>query len=183
MSAGTAGQVIDDAVHDPSSEIVTQFLNAWIRAAKGFRGHEMWGLGDTKRAPGIDRVRYLVLRELVHGPQRRLNELAERLTMTPSNLSRIVDHLVGRGLASRTVPFGDRRVTLISATPSARELMAAIDRDAREHIARRLTVFAPEEAEHFSDLFERFADEVERWAGDYDAGGDTPPPAHRGGVG
>lgn len=148
----------------PDDDTVTRFLDAWIRSGRAFRGRQVWELHRAPDGSRVDRLRYLALRELVHGGPRRLTEIADILSMTRSHASRMVDSLVRRGLGERTVPDGDRRVTLISATPTARALLAEIDADSRQLIADRLAGFSPAEAATFSTYFSRFADEVERWS-------------------
>lgn len=166
LSAVTVQASSDDGAtaHDPDGPVIGQFLNAWIRSERGFRGRQVWRLHTAEDGTGIDRVRYLILRELVHGGPRRLSELADNLAMTTSHASRVVDSLVRRGLAERSIPEGDRRVTLVSVTGTGRDLLGGIDDTSRRLIADRLAVFTDEEAAQLSDLFDRFATEVMRWS-------------------
>jgi len=154
----------DRTAHDPAGAVVGQFLDAWIRSGRGFRGRQIWQMHTFPDGERIDRIRYLLLRELVYGDRRRLSDLAVAVGLTRSHASRVVDDLVRRGLATRTVPDNDRRVVIVGGTPAARDLMAEIDGHSRELIAQRLGVFTCEEAALFSALFGRFADEVLRWS-------------------
>jgi DNA-binding MarR family transcriptional regulator len=151
---------------DPDAEHVVKLLNSWIRSELAFRGRQVYRLHTAEDGTGIDRVRYLILRQLFHGGPRRLSDLADAVTLTPSHASRVVDSLVKQGLVDRTVPDGDRRVTLLSVSDDGRALMEVIDAQARRLIAERLACagFTQAEAARFGEYLERFADETERWA-------------------
>jgi DNA-binding MarR family transcriptional regulator len=77
--------------------------------------------------------KYDVLLRLARAPQRTLtmSELASRVLMSPSGLTRMVDQLVGAGLVSRRRSSEDGRVMLVTITEKGRaELRAA----ARTHV-------------------------------------------------
>ena len=151
---------------DVTPDSVAALLDAWVRSELAFRGHRVEQLHTAHDGTGIDRVRYLILREIFYGGPGRLSYIAERVSLTPSHASRVVDSLVRRRLIERTVPDGDRRVKMLSLSPDGRDLMGRIDAQGRELLAERLTCagFSSREATEFSGYFQRFAAETERWS-------------------
>jgi len=87
---------------------------------------------------------YEVLLRLVGAPERRLKrvELAERVVLTPSGITRLLDGLEAAGLVGRAECPGDRRVTYAVLTDkgealyrqAATEHFAAIDAAFAEHL-------------------------------------------------
>jgi DNA-binding MarR family transcriptional regulator len=78
------------------------------------------------------------------GSALRMAELAQRLFVTPSGLTRRLDGLVRSGLVRRQVCHQDRRGTLAVLTPKGR---AALERAAPAHVASvRRYVFDPVDA-------------------------------------
>lgn len=73
----------------------------------------------------------------------RMTELAERVLMSPSGLTRLVDGLARRGLVERAVFDGDGRVTLVRLTQEGRSVLRAAARThvagIRRHLTGRLT--------------------------------------------
>ena len=53
-------------------------------------------------------------------------KLADRLKVTPSNVTGIIDRLVDQGFISRTENPADRRVILLKTTPQGDSLVAAL---------------------------------------------------------
>lgn len=87
---------------------------------------------------------YDVLLRLARAPERalRMTELAERVMLSPSGLTRLVDRLVAKGLLQRRVDPQDGRVTFASITDDGtRQLRRAARthlRGIREHFTSRL---------------------------------------------
>jgi DNA-binding MarR family transcriptional regulator len=88
---------------------------------------------------------YDVLLRLARAPDGRLRmtELAERVLMSPSGLTRMVDGLVRDGLVERGRSEKDARVMLVRLSPRGRELIRRAAkthlRGIREHFTGRLT--------------------------------------------
>ena len=61
----------------------------------------------------------------MHGPV-TMGDLADRLYLEVSSMTRIVDHLVRTGLARRVEDAKDRRICRVEATAKGRSLMAKI---------------------------------------------------------
>jgi DNA-binding MarR family transcriptional regulator len=73
----------------------------------------------------LSMAEYDVLLRLARAPGRslRMTELAERVMMSPSGVTRVVDRLVGAGLVERDRFEGDARVMLARLTPSGRRVL------------------------------------------------------------
>jgi DNA-binding MarR family transcriptional regulator len=88
---------------------------------------------------------YDVMLRLARAPQRtlRMSELAERVMMSPSGLTRVVDRLVDAGLVRRERFEGDARVMLASLTDQGRQVLRpaarAHLRGIREHFTGQLS--------------------------------------------
>jgi len=88
---------------------------------------------------------YDVLLRLARAPDRtlRMTELAERVLMSPSGLTRVVDRLVEADLVRRQRFDGDARVMLAALTDSGRQLLRAAARThlrgIREHFTGKLS--------------------------------------------
>ena len=93
----------------------------------------------------LSMAEYDVLLRLARAPSRclRMTELAERVMMSPSGLTRVVDRLVGAGLVERDRFEGDARVMLARLTPKGggvlREAARTHIRGIREHFTGRLS--------------------------------------------
>lgn len=74
-----------------------------------------------------------ILRLLDRKPGVSQQELARRLNMHASRLVAIIDGLEGRGLVTREMNAGDRRLYSLRLTAAGREALAAIGRVARAH--------------------------------------------------
>jgi DNA-binding MarR family transcriptional regulator len=100
---------------------------------------------DLREQHGLTFSKYDVLLRLTRAPDRflRMSDLAERVLLSPSGLTRLVDRLVGQGLVSRDIHQGDARVTLVRLTGRGRERLRRAARThlqgIREHFTGRLS--------------------------------------------
>ena len=81
----------------------------------------------------LDLAAYDVLLRLARAPGRalRMTDLAERVMLSPSGLTRLLDRLVARGLVQRQADPQDARAALATLTREGRELLR---RAARTHL-------------------------------------------------
>ncbi len=128
-------------------------LSRLIRSLMRFAG----GRADS---PAMTATQRLALFELGDGGPLRLNDLAERMGVSPPTASRSVDALHEVGLVARVPDPQDRRALRIDLTRAGKKLLA----DAK---ARAETAFAPAVAElsdaeraTLSALLRRMADAV-----------------------
>lgn len=77
----------------------------------------------------------------------RMSELADRLQLKVSTLTRTVDQLVAQDLVSRCDDPRDRRICCVSLTPEGRRALDTIQRDMIEMEKDILQGIAPEDRE------------------------------------
>jgi DNA-binding MarR family transcriptional regulator len=100
---------------------------------------------DLRREHDISFGAYDVLLRLGRAPERclRMSELAQRVMLSPSGLTRMVDRLVETGLVRRRPFEGDARVTLACLTDRGRQRVRGAARThlrgIREHFTGRLS--------------------------------------------
>jgi DNA-binding MarR family transcriptional regulator len=70
---------------------------------------------------GITEVQLMILYTLWKKENIRLNDLAEKLNLSNSNVSGTVDRLVNSGLVVREISKHDRRAVILSLTDKGRE--------------------------------------------------------------
>jgi DNA-binding MarR family transcriptional regulator len=88
---------------------------------------------ELRTEHGLSMAAYDVLLRLARAPERtlRMTDLAERVMMSPSGLTRVVDRLVDAGLVRRDRVRGDARVMLAQLTDEGRQ---SLRRAARTHL-------------------------------------------------
>jgi DNA-binding MarR family transcriptional regulator len=127
----------------------TRLTEAELRAWQALlhAHHDVVGTLDAElhEEHGLSMGEYDVLLRLARAPDRslRMSELAERVMLSPSGLTRLVDRLVEEGLVRRDRFEGDARVMLARLTDRGRQklLRAARThlRGIREHFTGRLS--------------------------------------------
>ncbi|AGT31938.1 MarR family transcriptional regulator [Geobacillus genomosp. 3] len=104
---------------------------------------------------GITEVQLMVLYTLLKKEYIRLNDLAEKLNLSNSNVSGTVDRLVGAGLVVRETSKQDRRAVILSLTKKGKEtVLAAFGEQSvlRRRLQRIQELIPPEEIEQFLRL-------------------------------
>jgi DNA-binding MarR family transcriptional regulator len=73
---------------------------------------------DLQRSCGLSSTEYSVLMHLSESPDRqlRMSELADRTSLSPSRISRVIDAMVRAGLVERRPGAGDGRNTFAGLT-------------------------------------------------------------------
>ncbi|MBB6282418.1 MarR family winged helix-turn-helix transcriptional regulator [Geobacillus subterraneus] len=107
---------------------------------------------------GITEVQLMVLYTLLKKEHIRLNDLAEKLNLSNSNVSGTVDRLVGAGLVIREPSKQDRRAVILSLTEKGKEtVLAAFGEQSvlRQRLQRIQELVPPEEIEQFLRLQEK----------------------------
>jgi DNA-binding MarR family transcriptional regulator len=77
-------------------------------------------------------ARTRLLWELQHGGPTTQHALAERLEVSPRNITGLVDALEAGGYVTRSPHPSDRRATIVSLAASAREMMGEMQREHAE---------------------------------------------------
>lgn len=99
---------------------------------------------ELRAERGLSLNAYDVLLRLARAPGRclRMSDLAVRVMMSPSGLTRVVDRLVADGLVERERSDADARVMLVRLTNPGRQLLRRAAqthlRGIREHFTGRL---------------------------------------------
>lgn len=126
---------------------------------------------DLERSSGLNGTEYLVLMHLSEAPGRRLrmSDLADRLALSPSRITRVVDLLASRDLVSKDPDPDDGRSMLAVLT---RQGLALLKRAWPEHLQSvRRNIFDPladDEIRKLGPVLRRLADAV-------DAANPAPP--------
>jgi len=116
---------------------VTQLSQLELRAWQGLlHAHQQVTLAldaELRTEYGLSLGDYDVLLRLARAPDRalRMTELAKRVMMSPSGLTRAADRLVGAGLIRRDRVDDDARVMLVRLTDAGR---ARLRRAAQTHL-------------------------------------------------
>lgn len=92
----------------------------------------------------------------------RLSDLAARLRLDASTVSRYVARLERLGLAHRTEDPDDRRATRLSLSPAGRRATDAAMQRRREVVADALRGWSPDDRETLRGLLSRLAVDVEQ---------------------
>jgi len=112
---------------------------------------------------GLSLSQYEVLKVVRDAPsgQMRMADVADRVLLSRSGLTRLVDRLVCTGLLERRACPSDARGALAHLTPLGRERLDAARRTHLEGVRRLfLSQLAPEEQERLGDLWERVVGRV-----------------------
>lgn len=107
----------------------------------------------------LDRASYSVLFRLEEGPA-RLSDLAQKVGVDLSTLSRQVHHLEAAGLVVRTVVEKDRRAALLAVTGEGRDLVQRIRAAKRAAITEMLDGWTSGEREELGRVLGRLADQM-----------------------
>ena len=126
------------AVNDQGLEAWRTFVRAHAAALKRLEA-------EMQAEVGLSLACYDVLLHLARAPRRklRMQELADRVLLTQSGVSRLVDRLEAAGLVQREASSSDRRVTYAGLTEAGRRVMRAAARvhlrGVGEHFVQHLT--------------------------------------------
>ena len=130
-------------------------MRAW-RAFAEVNGHLVAALEGDLAPHRLTLGDYEVLVLLSEAPDHRLRmcDLAERLGLSPSGLTRRLDGLVKSGYVERVPSSCDRRVMLATVTTVGLEAMRLAARDHLASVrARLLDHLTPEQVEALGDIF------------------------------
>jgi DNA-binding MarR family transcriptional regulator len=137
---------------DQTVEILMD-LSRLIRSLMRFAG----GQADS---PAMTATQRLALIELGDEGSLRLNNLAERMGVSPPTASRSVDALHELGLVERVPDPQDRRALHIDLTPAGKKLLADAKAKAEAAFAPAVAELSDSERATLSALLRRMADAV-----------------------
>ena len=133
-------------------------LEAWTRFLRAHAALTRELNADLLQGHGLTLSDYEVLLVLARADERRLRrvDLAERVLLSPSGITRLLDGLERAGFVEKAACDTDRRVVYAALTDAG---LAKLREAARTHVAgvHRLFLdrFAPEERETMSELLGR----------------------------
>ena len=93
---------------------------------------------------GLTGPQSLVLRLLIKKGALSSADLSRQMYVTPSNITGIIDRLEKKGLVERIRKQGDRRVALITLTPSGQKLGQTIPDPIEKRFVNQLADLEPE---------------------------------------
>ncbi len=92
----------------------------WLRFVSNHVSH---AFARKLLASGVTVAEWVVMREMFDEEETSPGVLAQRMGMTRGGVSKLVDRLVGKGLASRQERSDDRRFQIITLTAAGRRLV------------------------------------------------------------
>src|SRR5947199_1629234 len=124
------------AATDPRrpAELASQLRMAVLRLSRRLRQHAPEDITPSQLS---------ALSIIVRETRLTLSQLADAERVQPPTITRVVDSLVQRGLATRTVSDEDRRVAWVAATAEGRALVDATRRRRDAYLARHLRTRSP----------------------------------------
>jgi MarR family transcriptional regulator, organic hydroperoxide resistance regulator len=91
-------------------------------------------------------------------------KLAERLKVSPSNITGIIDRLVEQGLVSRTENPEDRRILLLQTTSKGEAMIAELREKRSTYLAQILTDLKVENLENITEGLKELARAAEEYS-------------------
>ncbi|WP_406054456.1 MarR family winged helix-turn-helix transcriptional regulator [Kribbella sp. NBC_00889] len=140
---------------EPSDEAVDELVAAVLTASRVLVGISARSLAKVEDSVTLTQFRTLVVLE-GHGSS-RLNQLAERLDVTPSTALRMVDRLITAGLVDRRENAQDRREVVIDLTTAGRSLVRKVTRSRRAEIERIVLAMPPNRRRELVRALDAFA--------------------------
>ena len=132
---------------DAAVEDLYQGLTALTRRARD--------VGDDLH-PGLSLVAYTLLTQIDVTPGARAADLAERLCVDKSTLSRQLDQLIAAGLLRRDGEQPGRRGQVLALTEAGNRHLAAAAQAVRDRLADRLSDWDDHDIAAFARLVVRF---------------------------
>ena len=138
-----------------SSELASELRFAVMRLSRRLRQHAPEDITPSQLS---------ALSVIVREQRLTLSQLAVAERVQPPTITRVIDSLEQKGLATRVPSDEDRRVAFVEATPAGRALVETIRRRRDAYLARRLRTFTAEERallERAARLLERLIEDPE----------------------
>ncbi|MFF4525126.1 MarR family winged helix-turn-helix transcriptional regulator [Streptomyces bluensis] len=107
----------------------------------------------------LDRAAVTVLRQIADSEPLRPGELAGRLVVEASHVTRQVQQLQRAGYVTRVADRDDRRARRIELTPAGRSAVDRIQEVCRRGMRRSLADWSPEELRDLAALLHRLVDD------------------------
>ncbi len=108
----------------------------------------------TGRRFGLTASQSGVLRTLFHNGSMSSADLSRKLFVTPSNITGIIDRLEKKGLVERVRKETDRRVSLITLTPSGADVSGMLPDPIEKKLISRLAHLDTRKVERLQEAME-----------------------------
>jgi DNA-binding MarR family transcriptional regulator len=118
------------------AELASQLRLAVMRLSRRLRQHAPEDITPSQLS---------ALSVIVRDGRLTLSQLAEAERVAPPTITRVVDALLQKGLATRTVAEDDRRVARVESTPAGKALVEQIRRRRDAYLARHLRALSPDD--------------------------------------
>jgi len=136
-----------------------EFIEEFRRVLRIF-DQELYLQNHASCCEGISLSQCLTLMEIERNREISVSDLASRLSLDKSTVSRTVDGLVTINLVNRVTPSENRRLALINLTDSGSQVCAAINTSNNSYVNRILKDFTMDERKEFLRLFRKMADNM-----------------------
>lgn len=140
--------------HTPEPSQLTDHLGYWLRMVSN---HVSQAFARRVEDRGVTVAEWVVLRQLHDVDALAPSQLAERLGLSRSAISRLADRLIAKGLASRTDHVTDGRAHTLSSTPEGRALIPDLARLADESDAEAFGALSADDRRMLGKLLRRIA--------------------------
>ena len=102
-------------------------VHVWLVMNKALQAIQKYAFGRIQQA-GLGDSDFRVLEALLHKGPLPVNTIGPKVNLTPGSISVAVDRLYGKGLVTRVESAKDRRIRIVTLTPSGKELIVSIFR-------------------------------------------------------
>ncbi|HET7481775.1 MAG TPA: MarR family transcriptional regulator [Actinomycetota bacterium] len=134
--------------------LAAQLETYWVEIGRFFLSRRARSRLQKGVAAEMSPIQLQAVDSLADGPL-RVGELAERLGLAESSVSRLVDRLTALGLTARRPLAADRRVVEVELTKGGRSIVAAVARRRRDYLIDILNALEPDEREELVRLFSK----------------------------
>jgi DNA-binding MarR family transcriptional regulator len=111
---------------------------------------------------GVSLAQCHTLLELENKEKASVTELADSLSLDKSTVSRTVDGLVNIGLVNRNIPSDNRRMAILSLTPTGTKTCSDINSLSNEYFSENLSVLSVKEQKELLRLLKKITDNMIR---------------------
>src|ERR1700757_4354363 len=118
--------------------------HVWLVMMKAMRALAKYAAAGIDEA-GLGLSDFAVLEVLLHKGPLPVNTMGPIVDLTPGSISTAVDRLVEKGLVSRVESVEDRRVRIVTLSPSGKDLIASAFRKHSLQMKRVFSELSPEE--------------------------------------
>lgn len=120
--------------------------------------------GPSARA-GLTRARYNVLRALYRAEGHRLlmNEIGQGLSVSPTNITKLIDGLVSDDLVRRVNHPHDKRMTWAELTPKGVKMFEELQPQVRQHTERLWSALNDDEKRQLVHLLAKVRQSLMQW--------------------